>query len=212
MAERIARDTVVDIAHDFNGPLSTMWLETIILERRLGDDPHSDTVNAVRSIQRSIEALTAVVGDLMDLSRIAEGTLHLERTSSDLHALVARAMVRTVAESEKARVKLDPGPAVHASVDVRRLERVIASLVATALGQAAPTSRVALGVSRAHASVRVSIAADVPDPQPQGQPDAEERRIALGLHIARHIIEGHGGRLLTGEARFVVELPVLEAW
>lgn len=209
MPERIARDTVVDIAHDFNGPLSTMWLETIILERRLGEGPSTDTIGAVRSIQRSIEVLTAVIGDLMDLSRIAEGTLQLQRASADVHALVQRSMARTVADGEKRRVVHDPGPAAIANVDARRLERVVANLVATAMGEASATSRIAVGVARAPTSVRISIAADEPDPRPQ--PEAERRRVALGLTIGRRIVEAHGGRLLTGEARFVVELPVPEA-
>jgi signal transduction histidine kinase len=208
MAERIARDTVVDIAHDFNGPLSTMLLETLILERRLGGDLGTDTLGAVRSIQRSIEVLTAVIGDLMDLSRIAEGTLQLQRARADLHALVERAMTRTVADAEKARVVLDPGPAVVASVDVRRLERVVANLVATAIGEANGTSRIAVGVSLGPTSARIAIAADVPDPRPQ--PEAERRRVALGLHIGKKVVEAHGGRLLTGDARFVIELPHAE--
>lgn len=209
MSERIARDTVVDIAHDFNGPLGTMLLETLILERRLGDDPSSDTIGAVRSIQRSIDVLTAVIGDLMDLSRIAEGALQLQRASTDVHALVQRAMTRTVADGEKARVVLDPGPAVIANVDARRLERVVANLVATAVGEAAATSRIAIGVTRGPAAVRITIAADEPDPRPQ--PEAERRRVALGLHIGRTVIEAHGGRLLTGDARFVIELVQPEA-
>src|SRR5205085_1441261 len=148
----------VDIAHDFNGPLSTMWLETIILERGLGDDLNVDTLGAVRSIQRSIEVLTAVIGDLMDLSRIAEGTLQLQCMTADVHALVKRAMTRSIADGDKARVSLDPGPAVAATVDVRRLERVVANLVSTVMGEASSTSLVAIGVWRAPASVRVSIA------------------------------------------------------
>ena len=208
MPERIARDTVVDIAHDFNGPLSTMLLETLILERRLGDDPGSDTVGAVRSIQRSIEVLTEVIGDLMDLSRIAEGKLRLQCATADVHALVTRAMTRTVSEAEKGRVAIDPGPTVLASVDVRRLERVVANLVRTAMGEATATSRIALGVTRAPASVRITIAADAPDPRPQ--PEAERRRVALGLYIGRTVVEAHGGRLLTGDARFVIELPAPE--
>jgi len=205
MPERIARETVVDIAHDFNGPLSTMWLETIILERRLS----GESLRAVRAIQRNIEVLVAVIGDLMDLSRIAEGSLQLQRTSSDLRALVERALARTVAEVESARVVLDPGPAISASVDAPRLERVVTNLVATAMGEAAPTSRIAVSVTRAPASVRITVAADEPDPRPQ--PDAERRRIALGLHLGRTVVEMHGGRLLTGDARFVVDLPAAEA-
>ena len=210
MSERIARDTVVDIAHDFNGPLSTMWLETLILERRLGDDVPVDMLGTVRSIQRRIEVLTAVIGDLMDLSRIAEGSLQLQCTTVDVHALVKRSMTRTVADGEEARVALDAGPAVAATVDVRRLERVIASLVAMTMADASPTSRIAIGVSRAPASVRISIAAD--DPDPRSQPEAERRRIALGLHIGRSVVAAHQGRLLTGDGRFVIELPAPEMW
>jgi two-component system sensor histidine kinase MtrB len=160
-----------------------------------------------------------LVEDLMEVSRFDAGTAELRREDVDVVAAV-RASLRARGWLE--RVQLDAAQDVRVRADRRRLDVIVANLVANALRHGAPPVRVRVSGSAEAACVEV--ADHGPGLAEEVLPhvfdrfykaDAARTRTAgsgLGLAIAQENARLHGGTLSAanapgGGARFVLRLP-----
>jgi signal transduction histidine kinase len=186
-----------------------------------GDDPPPTWVGAAL---RQIDRVEALVAELLDLARIRTGRLSLRTRRTDV-AELARGVgerLREVLGRSDNRLVLAVDDRVDAECDPGRIEQVVANLLANA-AQHAPGSRVVLRVRREGERAVIAVEDDGPGiPEgarervfaPYEKLDTERRGpgLGLGLHIARQIVEAHGGRIRaaageSGGALLVVELP-----
>jgi signal transduction histidine kinase len=225
-----ARDEFLSIAsHELKTPLTALKLQLQNGVRRWGDrnggapaPPWAD------ASLRHMERIEALVASLLDLARIRTGRLSLVAAPTDLAALsrgVAERLRDVLARSGNA-LELDLAGPVELSCDAARVEQVLGNLLVNA-SQHAPGTRVVLRARRLADRAVLSVEDEGP-----GIPEAARERVfapyekvdrpdrgqglGLGLHIAREIVEGHGGtiRVATGAKGgtiAVVELPAQRA-
>lgn len=166
--------------------------------------------------------LGRLVDDLLEFSVIESGILRLERDWCDA-SLVLEAAAACIPPERSARLRLasEPGlPAIWADHD--RLEQVLVNLLDNALRHNPPGTAVD---AQARREGRDHVVVDVRDDGPRLPAELAavlfepgRRRFAptagtgLGLHIAKGIVEAHGGRLELaqhpGGKRFLVFLPI----
>jgi signal transduction histidine kinase len=172
------------------------------------------------------ERLTALLDDVLQLSRIESGryTLHLEPV--ELSALIRRVAERTLAPAGDAlTLELDLPPALPAVVDGHAVVQVLVNLLDNARKYSPPGAHV-----RVRALVDGEIRLIVEDTG-VGIPAADLERIferfyrvdkarsrtvggtGLGLAIVKHLVELHGGQVeVTSEmgvgSRFTITLPL----
>jgi PAS domain S-box-containing protein len=225
-ANRAKDEFLSIVSHELRTPLSAMlnWLRVL----RSGKGLH--TARALDSMQRSAEAQSKLIEDLLDVSRIATGRLRVELRPVEL-AGVVRAALETVlpaAEAKGVRVetKLDERGAT-VSGDAERLQQVAWNLLSNAVkftpGGGFVEATVESGDGLARLVVRDSGQGIAPQFLPhvfdrfeQAEPAATRRHggLGLGLAIVRHLVELHGGRVdveSAGEgqgAAFTVTLPL----
>lgn len=137
-----ARRFAADVSHELRTPLAAMSAVTDVLdEDAAGLD--EDTATAVRLISEETTKLAGLVDDLMEISRFDAGAAALHLDDIDLaesvrRTLAARGWPDTVQTSL-------PGPGeLRGRVDPRRLDVVVANLVANALRHGAPPVRLRL--------------------------------------------------------------------
>ncbi|MEV7422666.1 HAMP domain-containing sensor histidine kinase [Streptomyces sp. NPDC091212] len=140
--EARARAFAADVSHELRTPLAAMSAVTEVLDedaRHL--DP--DTATAVRLISQETVKLSRLVDDLMEVSRFDAGAAELRSDEIDL----AESLRRTLASrgwTDTVETELPPPDALRVRADPRRLDVVIANLVANALQHGAPPVRVRL--------------------------------------------------------------------
>jgi len=90
MAEQIEalivsqRRLLGDISHELRSPLTRLNVALELARQRAG----SEATSALERIQREAESLNEMIGQLLALTRLETGTLHVERTEVDLVSLV----------------------------------------------------------------------------------------------------------------------------
>ena len=218
------RDEFLSIAaHELRTPLSAVQLQLqSLLEGPQGIDPRIR--KKVERACRSGDRLVALVDTLLDVSRIATGSLTLAPSSFDLVAAVRDVVERFGEHAEQAAsvVTVRSAGPVTGTWDRLRIEQVVTNLLGNSLKYAAGTP-VELTVREDGRDAVLTVSDKGP-----GIPESERERIfgrferaaeirhfgglGLGLYVARQIVEAHGGEIAIAPARppgveFVIRLP-----
>jgi signal transduction histidine kinase len=225
LGEAKAKDAFLNlIAHELRTPLTTAKAQGQLALRRLGDkDP--EMVNAVQSINRQIDRLTKLVGDLLDSTAFEEGRAILHYGEFDLHELLEEqreGLQSVVGNNYDLRVECPQRLPIVA--DRERIDQVLTNLISNSIRYSPNGGTVEIAADVAdglvHLSVKDSGVGIPPELHPKifhrfGQAHgAAYGGIGLGLSIVRGIVELHAGKIwfestgVDGEgSTFHVQLP-----
>jgi PAS domain S-box-containing protein len=215
------------LSHELRTPLNAIVGWTHLLQGRDLDD---ETRRGLEVIARNAAAQTQLISDILDISRISTGRVHLRVQRVDLVAVIEAAVdaVSPAATAKGIRITslLDsPGPV---SGDPDRLQQVVWNLLSNAVKFTPRGGRVEVRLQRANSHVEIAVQDNgmgiAPEFlthvfEPFRQADASPTRtyggLGLGLAIVRQLVELHGGRVWgssEGQGRgatFTIELPSL---
>ncbi len=226
-ANRLKDEFLATLSHELRTPLNTLLGYARMLSE--GVIPPTKQRRAVEIIERNATSLSQIVADVLDVSRIISGKLRLELQPADLPAIVREAIetVRPAADAKAIRIvtvleSLDN----VVQADAQRLQQVIWNLMSNAVKFTPQGGRIEVRVRQDDPDVvievvdsGIGIAADfVPYVfdrfrQADSRFSREHGGLGLGLAIARHIVEMHGGQIdVSSEgvgkgATFRVRLP-----
>lgn len=197
----LRRDEFLSVAsHELRGPLTplTGFLQMAIAQAERGE---AVDVNLIVRAERQARKMARLVDDLLDVSRIDSGQLHVELMPFDLTLLVTR-----LAESAgwSGRVKIDAPMPAWALVDVTRLEQVLTNLVENSLRHGMSETPVTVCVRCGESQVVLEVLDDGVGIAPEHLPNVFERfyrgssqvsGTGIGLYVARQIVERHHGTI-----------------
>lgn len=133
--EKIRRDFVSSVSHELRTPLTVIsgYTETL-LEGAMDDPKHATPF--LNIILQASEQLTALVNDVLDLSKIESGYMEYHFTALDLPGVLMQSVELLKTSLEKKEIKLDITiekelPTVYA--DARYLDIVIRNLLDNAI-------------------------------------------------------------------------------
>jgi signal transduction histidine kinase/ActR/RegA family two-component response regulator len=233
-AERTSRmkdEFLATLSHELRTPLQAILGWTHVLGTpALAPE---DLSRGIETIERNARLQTQLIEDLLDMSRIVSGKIHLEIEDVDL-ASVVDAVVDTVRPAAQAKnlvltSKVEVRPAAVRG-ESARLQQVLWNLLSNAIKFTPEGGTIHVGLTRETAHFRVEVVDDGIGIKPEilsdiferfSQADSSTKRrfggLGLGLSIARQLAELHGGMLeaeSAGEglgARFTLKLPVAAA-
>jgi two-component system sensor histidine kinase KdpD len=209
-ADELRRALLSAVSHDLRTPLAAA--KAAVSSLRTDDVGFSpdDTAELLATVEESIDQLTALVGNLLDSSRLAAGVVRPELRRVYLEEVVQRALV-SISKGATGygrggidRVKVEVNDEV-VMADAGLLERVLANLIDNAL-RYAPDSVVRVNAGRVGERVII----DVIDEGPGIPRGTEEQLFApfqrpgdrdntsgvgLGLSVARGFVEAMGGTI-----------------
>lgn len=229
-ASRAKSEFIAGTSHELRTPLNAvLGLSEILLDGTLGQMT-PDQADCIRGIDESGRHLLALINDILDLAKIEAGKFEIDRQPVGLRDLCEASvrLVRANAEKKHQQLTVEITAATpHLVGDPRRLKQVLVNLLGNAIKFTSDGGRIALEVSERavppelHFAVVDSGIGMKPEQvarlfTPFQQLDAALNRrhpgTGLGLVLARHMVEMHGGRIAVESSagagsRFTVALP-----
>jgi len=227
-ADRRKDEFLATLSHELRNPLAP--LQVALEAARLLDDDPDLREHSLSIMERQIGMLTTLVNELLDLSRVAQGKIVLERAIVSLAHALDSAVVATRPMFEAARHQLRievPDQPVEVDGDFRRLVQVFTNLLVNAAKYTPPSGHIEVAIVAGPASVAVRVQDDglgiTSDMLPRifdlfvQSHDAHGRSqggLGIGLSLVRRLVELHGGTVTAMSAgagrgsAFTVELPL----
>jgi signal transduction histidine kinase len=227
-ANRSKDEFIATIAHELRNPLAPIRTSAALLLRGLSD---AETVlRTAEIIDRQSKSMVRLIDDLLDVSRARLGSLELNPTRVNLTEIL-RPIVEGARSSEQAKLhevelKL-PNEPVLVEGDPLRLTQVFGNLLNNAVKYTDDRGRIAVGLARSGTNALVDITDSGIGIAPEqiesifdlfaqaGQEGSARSRggLGIGLHLAKQLVEAHGGLLKATSAgpgcgsTFTVQLP-----
>ena len=226
-ANRVKDEFLAMLSHELRTPLNAVLGYTRML--RDGHLAADRRERAMETIERNANLLGQLVADVLDVSSIVTGKVRLKMTSCDLKTLVQAAtdVVRPSADAKGIDLRVDaPETSVHATCDGERMQQVFWNLLSNAV-KFTPSGHISIALRNSGGRAKVTVTdtgVGIPAKSLpfifqrfwQGETAAHRATggLGLGLALARHFVELHGGTIQAaseGEgkgATFVVTLPL----
>ena len=228
IANTIKDEFLATVSHELRTPLSAIlgWSQMLVT----GKLDEQESKRAVETILRNARAQREIIDDLLDISRIITGKLHLEVRAVEMDQIIEEVVegVRPAADAKNIHLQtaIDRGIG-PISGDPDRLQQIIWNILSNAIKFTPEGGLVEVRLARndAHVEITISDTGQGIDPELLlhvfdrfRQFDSSSRRrhggLGLGLSIVRQLVELHGGTV-TGESAgagagttFKVTLPV----
>ncbi|MEJ5365422.1 MAG: HAMP domain-containing sensor histidine kinase [Desulfosoma sp.] len=227
--ERLRTDFLSMLTHEIRNPLTTVRESIRLVEEETMGPVHASQKRFLNLALRELDRIGDLLGQLLQTSRLESQTLHMDPQVIGPGDLVDAAVHRAAPLGQA------KGVIVHSSVaddlpniigDMDHLQRVLMNLVANAVKFSPSGATVHV---RAEKDAEGRVVFSVRDQGP-GIPKAEQPLVfrkyyrvssfqdhfdgtGLGLHIAKHIVEAHGGKIWVESepgqgSTFFFHLPV----
>ena len=217
------------LGHELRNPLAPITNAVQLLGLQKNEGKVQQRARII--IERQVGQLNRLVNDLLEVSRITTGTIHLQRGRVALSGIVECAVETArplMIERQHVLTVSPPRQPLWLDADAARLEQVIVNLLNNAAKYTANGGHISLAVEQAgdEAVIRVSdtgvgIAPDLLPhifdlfTQAERSLDRAQGGLGIGLCLVQRLVEMHGGRVeassvLGQGSEFVIRLPVLK--
>ncbi len=225
-SDALRRQLIGDVSHELSTPLTVIKgsMEGLI------DGVLPPDAATFQQIQQEAARLQRLVADLQELSRVEAGSYNLHRRPLDLGALITdvSAGLRRQFDDKGVRLgmQLPPG-LLMVEADSDRIAQVLINLIGNALQYTPAMGEVVVTAVRQQPNVCITIADTGEGIPAEHLPhlftrfyrvDKSRARASggsgIGLTIARHLVEAHGGRIWAESdgvgqgSRFTFTLPI----
>ena len=226
-ASRSKDEFLAMLSHELRNPLAA--LRNAVYSARLDEGKRE---RALEIASRQTEQLGRLVDDLLDVSRITQGRIRLNKRLVSLTEIVERALetARPLIQERGHSVSLTPPPEpVRVEGDPTRLEQIVGNLLHNAARYTNPGGHLELALERRGDLGLLRVRDDgigiAPDVMPrifdlfvQGErePERGSGGLGIGLAVVRDLAALHGGRIeahsagLGKGAEFVLSLPCVD--
>ena len=227
-ASRAKDEFLATLSHELRSPLSAILGWCAVLQH--GRSAPAELSRALNVIERNARAQTRLVDELLDVTRMRTGTLHLDLALVSLDQPVWSAVqaARPRADAKGVSLEYEPTvPPVMVMIDVDRMEQVVTNLLVNAIKFTPAGGRVTVNARTAGDAAELVVADDgegidagflphVFSPFRQADSSTARRHggLGLGLAIVDNLVRLHGGTAQVASAgpgmgtRVTVRLPL----
>ncbi len=226
--ETTRQDFISNISHELRTPLASLKALTETLQDGALEDPPA-AKRFLSRIDTEVDALTQMVAELLELSRIESGQVPLDLDPVSPGLLLTKAVERMREQAERRRIEVNVDAApdlVRVKADFRRVEQVLVNLLHNAIKFSPKNRRINLRAYQDGERVIFSV-----EDQGPGIPETDLERIferfykadqartgggtGLGLSISKHLVEAHQGEIwaesrLNHGSKFYFSLPIAD--
>jgi len=199
--ELLRDDLVRMIVHDMRSPLATLLINLDLLKGAaapLGEESRQDLQTAVESAQ----VLNRMANDLLDVSRLEEGKMPIERGMWDLTQMACDVRATLQALDRERPIDIESDGPVQATCDGALVRRVMENLVGNGIRHTPAGSRLRISIANRDGGVRVAV-----HDEGRGVPVEAREKIfeKFGTLAARHERSYHSVGLGLAFCKLAVE-------
>jgi two-component system phosphate regulon sensor histidine kinase PhoR len=206
--EKVRRDFISNVSHELRTPLASLKALTETLQETALDDPPAARLFLMR-METEVDALSLMVNELLELSRIDSGRVPLQMVITSPEELVKNSVARLSLQAERSglAVTIDVEPNIpNILADTNRMEQVLVNLLHNAIKFTPRDGSIWVRAVETGPNVQFFV-----QDTGIGIPETDINRIferfyktdrarssggtGLGLAIAKHLIEAHGGKI-----------------
>jgi signal transduction histidine kinase len=193
-------------SHEIRTPVTAILLQLDLALRQISRGNSSNTEEMLRKARARTKALTALINDLLDVSRLDVGKFALELEDIDLASVVHKTIEEYPSDDDHPIRVISSGGSLPVKGDARRIVEVLENLLSNAVKYSPQGGTVAVEVGREKDDAVVRIR-----DEGLGVPEAERDQIferffrtsvakpyggvGLGLYISREIVTRMGGTI-----------------
>ncbi len=225
-------DLTAAISHDLRTPLASVRAMSEALSDGVVEE-ESERSRYYMLMQREVERLDRMIGDLFDLAQIDSGALRLEKRLLPVHEIVSEVVEGMRPQAERAGIDLQFVPPVQHLPDIpldgNRFERAVSNLVRNAIQHTPKGGEIRASLQRNGRWVTLDVTDDgegfdaaqaehvwdrfYRGDKARGRKGSVGDGAGLGLSIVRGFVEAHGGEVACTSApgqgaTFTLRLPV----
>jgi signal transduction histidine kinase len=206
LTEEQRRDLMADISHELRTPITVIQgnLEGIL------DGVYSPDETRLKSILEETQILSRLVDDLRTLALAESGALQLKKEITDLAVLIGETVSAFRTQADAAGIKIDIQAETGKyllNLDPERIRQVLSNLIANALRYTPRDGAIHVGYKNLPGEDEKFVEVTVQDTGAGIAPDVltqifnrfyksrDSSGTGLGLPIARHLVEAHGGTI-----------------
>lgn len=228
-ANRLKDEFLATVSHELRTPLNAImgWIQLL----RRGRLNETNIVRALETIERNARSQNQIIEDILDVSRIIRGKLHLQVRPVELVPVIEAALdaVRLAAEAKGITLTCELDSKAGAVLgDAERLQQVVWNLLSNAIKFTPKGGRATIGLQCINSDAVITLSDTGQGISAEflpyifdrfSQADATITRsqsgLGLGLAIVRHLVEMHGGTVIADSpgiglgATFTVHLPLM---
>jgi signal transduction histidine kinase len=223
--QRQQNELVAIISHDLKNPMASIKGYADLLLRRSARNPDDPNRRGLQIISEQIVRMSGLLDKLLDISRISNQRLRIERRPADLAQIVARLVADLQAATGRQNLALEGVErACPGAFDVGRIRQAIENVVANAIAYSPNSSPIMVQLECSQQEAVVAVA-----DRGLGIPAHEHDRVfepffrasnaagcsgmGMGLFVTQQILARHDGRIWFESAEgqgstFYIALPV----
>ena len=223
---RLKDEFLATLSHELRTPMNAILGWLAILD---SGKPIRDLSSILSVVRRNAQVQAMLIDDLLDMNRLLSGTMRLDVHPVDVAGVVQATLqaLQPAADSKGVQLVASVNPATTPIMaEARRLQQVLTNLVNNAIKFTPAGGRVDVRIQRVGGDVQFTVKDNGQGISPDFLPHVFERfrqqdstttrsafGLGLGLSIAKHLVELHGGTITAASdgvgcgATFVVRLP-----
>lgn len=228
--ENVQKDEFLGmVSHELRTPLNAVFGWTRLMQENVLSE--EECTHAMDSIMRNSQAQARLIEDVLDITRIVNQKLSLDRSVSNLWDVVAEAVEAVLPSANTKGVTIESSMGAHdllVNADRMRLRQVVLNLLTNAVKFTPEGGRTRVEVERRRGCAAIIVSDNGQGISPELLPHIFERfrqgdssstrhhgGLGLGLAIAHQLVVMHGGDIevesagLDQGSRFTVLLPIV---
>jgi signal transduction histidine kinase len=205
-ADKMQKELIANVSHDFKTPLTMIKSYASMIREISGDVPEKRNKHAL-VIEEEADRLTALVNDVLELSKLASGIGELKLVDINLSSCVYEILNRFeyLSETQGYQFIVDVDDGIYTRADELKISQVLYNLIGNAVNYTGEDKRVFVSLKRDGVGAKFSVRdtgkgikeEDIPSiwERYYRSSEAHKRPVkgtGLGLSIVKSALEKHG--------------------